>query len=127
MVGNGKGSWEDSKGGFVATSIIRDSSSSAIALVLAYALVVLSLWKVDTGLAGRRLTAFGGNDAVATSLVPPNGPAESSSELYRLLVATNEQSGVSPAGDRTEAQNEEVRRLTALSLMLYVTADVVKK
>lgn len=111
----------------MATSIIRDSGSSAIALVLAYALVVLSLWKVDTGLAGRRLTAFGGNDAVATSLVPPIAPAESSSELYRLLVATNEQSGVSSAGDGREAQNVEVRRLTALSLMVYVTADVVKK
>ena len=111
----------------MATSIIRDSSSSAIALVLAYALVVLSLWKVDTGLAGRRLTAFGGNDAVATRLAPPNVSDESSSELYRLLVATNEQSGVSSAGDRTEAQNEEVRRLTALSLMVYITADRVRK
>jgi hypothetical protein len=112
----------------MATSFIRDSSSSAFALVLAYSLIILSLWKVDTGLAERQSsTAVEGSSAVKTTLAPPKAPDESSSELYRLLVATNEQSGVSSAGDRTEAQNEEVRRLTALSLMLYVTADVVKK
>jgi hypothetical protein len=59
--------------------------------------------------------------------VPPNAPAESSSELYRLLVATIEQSGVNSAGDGIEARNEEVRRLTALSLMVYVTEDGIKK
>jgi hypothetical protein len=111
----------------MATSFIRDSSSSAFALVLAYSLVLLSLWKVDTGLAERRpSTALEGSSAVETTLTPPKAPEESSSELYRLLVSTPEQSDGRSTENGTEA-NEEVRRLTALSLILYVTEDGIKR
>ena len=37
----------------MTTPIIRSFNSSAYALVLAYALILLSLWKVDMGLVGR--------------------------------------------------------------------------
>lgn len=112
----------------MATSFIRDSSSSAFALVLAYSLIILSLWKVDTGLAERQSSAtVEGSSAVKTTLAPPKAPDESSSELYRLLVSTPEQFHVSLAGNGTEAQNEEVRRLTTLSLILYVTEDGIKR
>jgi hypothetical protein len=60
----------------MATSFIRDSSSSAFALVLAYSLVLLSLWKVDTGLAERRpSTALEGSSAVKTTLASIYEPA----------------------------------------------------
>jgi hypothetical protein len=113
-------------GGSMATSFFRNSSSSAFAIVLAYALVILSLWKVDTELAGRgSSTAFEGS-GVVKNLAPTNAPDESYSELYRLLVSIPEQSGARSAKNGTEA-NEEVRRLTALSLILYVTGDGIKR
>jgi hypothetical protein len=112
----------------MATSFFGDSSSSAFALVLAYALVILSLWKVDTGLVGRRSsTAFEGSGVIKTTLAPPNAPDESRSELYRLLASTSEQFHIRLAGNGTEAQNEEVRRLMAVSLILYVTEDGIKR
>ena len=112
----------------MATSFFRDSSSSAFALVLAYALVILSLWKVDTGLGGRQsLTASEGSGVIKITLPLRNVPDESSSELYRLLISTPEQSNVWSAENRTEAQNEEVRRLTALSLIVYATGDGIKR
>jgi hypothetical protein len=111
----------------MATSFSRDSSSSAFALVLAYSLIILALWKVDTGLAGRQSsTAVEGSSAVKTTLPLPKAPDESSSELYRLLVSIPEQSDVRSIENGIEA-NEEVRRLTALSLILYVTEDGIKK
>ena len=111
----------------MATSFIRDSSSSAFALVLAYSLIILALWKVDTGLAERQSsTAVEGSSAVKTTFAPPKAPDESSSELYRLLVSTPEQSDVRSIKNGIEA-NEEVRRLTALSLILYVTEDGIKR
>jgi hypothetical protein len=109
----------------MAASFITDSSSSAFALVLAYSLIILALWKIDTGLAERQSsTAVEGSSAVKTTLAAPKAPDESSSELYRLLVSTPEQSRSIENG--IEA-NEEVRRLTALSLILYVTEDGIKK
>jgi hypothetical protein len=111
----------------MATSFIRDSSSSAFAVILAYSLIILALCKVDTGLAGRQSsTAVEGTSAVKTTLASPKAPDESSSELYRLLVSTPEQSDVRSIENGIEA-NEEVRRLTALSLILYVTEDGIKK
>ena len=110
----------------MATSFIRDSSSSASALVLAYSLIILALWKVDTGLAERQPSTAVEGSAVKTTLAPPKAPDESSSELYRLLVSTPEQSYVRSIENGIEA-NEEVRRLTALSLILYVTEDGIKR
>jgi hypothetical protein len=105
----------------------NSSNNSAYALVLAYALVVLSLWKVDTGLIGRTgLAASGGNNVVATR----SAPIEASDEptQYRLLVSMLEQSGVNPSARiGTDAQNEEVRRLAALALMVYVAGDGIRR
>jgi hypothetical protein len=51
------------------------SNSSAYALIVAYALVVLSLWKIDTGLVERPgFTAWDGNNAVATRFAPTRQP-----------------------------------------------------
>ena len=67
--------------------VIRSSNSSAYALFLAYALIVLSLWKVDIGLTGRTgLTVSSGNNVVATRFAPLKPPDEARIH-YRLLVS----------------------------------------
>jgi hypothetical protein len=90
--------------------------------MLAYALILLSLWKVDMGLAGRPgFTAWGGDNPVARRFASAQTADESRSEVYRLLASTLEGSDTTPsAGVGTEPQNEERRRLTALALMVYV-------
>ena len=115
----------------MATPTVRSSNTSAYALVLAYALVVLSLWKVDMGLVGRPgFTAGDGNNAVATRFAPTQTADESLSEVYRLLASTLERSDTiasAGVGTGTEPQNEERRRLAALALMVYVTGDGIRR
>jgi hypothetical protein len=108
--------------------VIRSSNSSAYALFLAYALIVLSLWKVDIGLIGRTgLTVSSGNNVVATRFAPIKPPDESRIH-YRLLVSMLEQSDLTPSvGIGTDAQNEEDRRLAALALMVYATGDGIRR
>jgi hypothetical protein len=105
------------------------SNSSAYALILAYILVVLSLWKIDTGLVGRpEFTAWGGNNAVATRFAPTPTADDSRSEVYRLLASTLEQFDAMPsAAIGADPQNEELRRLTAVALMVYVTGDGIRR
>jgi hypothetical protein len=106
--------------------VIRSSNSSAYALFLAYALIVLSLWKVDIGLIGRTgLTVSSGNNVVATRFAPVKPPDESRTH-HRLLLSRLEHSGVNPSA-RTEAQNKEARRLAALAVMVYVTGDGIRR
>jgi hypothetical protein len=112
----------------MANPVIWSSNSSAYALFLAYALIVLSLWKVDIGLIGRTgLTVSSGNNVVATRFTPTKPPDESRIH-YRLLVSMLEQSGVTPSiGIGPDAQNKEDRRLAALALMVYVTGDGIRR
>jgi hypothetical protein len=112
----------------MAKAGIGSSSNSAYPLFLAYALVVLSLWKVDTGLIGRTgLAASGGNKVVATRSAPIE-PSDESRTQYRLLVSMLEQSGFNPSARiGTDPQNEEVRRLAALALMVYVAGDGIRR
>ncbi len=112
----------------MANPVTGSSDKSAYPLFLAYALVVLSLWKVDTGLIGRTgLTASGGNNVVATRFAPIKLPDEARTH-HRLLVSMLEQSGVNPSARiGTEAQNEEVRRRAALAVMVYVTGDGIRR
>ena len=112
----------------MANPVIASSDNSAYPLFLAYALVVLSLWMVDTGLLGRTgLPPSGSNNVVATPFAPIRSPDESDTP-HRLLVSMLEQSGVNPSARiGTEAQNEEVRRLAALALKVYVTEDGIRR
>jgi hypothetical protein len=108
----------------------NSSNSSAYALLLAYALVVLSLWKVDTGLIGRPgSTAGGGNNTVATRFAPSRtADDDSRSEVYHLLASMLEASDATPsAAIGADAQNEELRRLAALTLMVYVAGDGIRR
>jgi hypothetical protein len=112
----------------MANPVIGSSNSSAYALFLAYALIVLSLWKVDIGLIGRTdLTVSSGNNVVTTRFAPIKPPEESRTH-DRLLVSMLEQSGVTPSvGLGTHAQNKEDRRLAALALMVYAIGDGIRR
>jgi hypothetical protein len=105
------------------------SNSSAYALILAYILIVLSLWKLDTGLIGRPgFTAWGGNNAVATRFAFTGTADESRSEVYRVLASVLEQSDAAPSpGIAVDPEDEELRRLTALALMIYATGDGIRR
>jgi hypothetical protein len=107
----------------------HSSNSSAYPLLLAYALIVFSLCKVDTGLVGRRgFTAWDGNNAVATRFAPIPTADDSRSEVYRLLASVLEQSDATPsAAVEADPQNEELRRLAALTLMVYVAGDGIRR
>jgi hypothetical protein len=115
------------QGNFMANPVIGSSNNSAYPLFLAYALVVLSLLKVDMGLIGRTgLTASGSNNVVATAFAPIRSPDEFGTH-HRLLVSMLE-SRVNPSTRiGTDAQNEEVRRLAALALMVYVAGDGIRR
>jgi hypothetical protein len=105
------------------------SNSSAYAVILAYILLVLSLWKLDAGLVGRPgFTAWGGNNAVATRFAPTLTADESRSEVYRILASVLEQSDATPSpGIAVDPEDEELRRLTALALMIYATGDGIRR
>ena len=113
----------------MASPVIRSSDNSAYPLFLAYALILLSLWKVDLGLIGRTgVTVSGGNNVIATRFAPIK-PLDESRTHYRLLLSVLESSDGTSAGRiGTEAQNEEeVRRLAALALIVYVTGDGIRR
>ena len=86
---------------------------------------MLSLSKVDGGLVGRPgFTSWKGDSAVATRLAPTVAGDESSSEVYRLLASIVEPPDATPLpGVGADPQNEELRRLTALALMVYLDGD----
>jgi hypothetical protein len=113
----------------MAAPNITSSNSSSYVLVLAYALIVLSLWKVDMGLVGRPgFTASGGNTAVAQRFAATQTADESRSEVYHLFASMLERSDATPSGRvGTEPQDEELRRLAALALMVYVAEDGIRR
>ena len=75
-------------------------ATSFYSLVLAYALIVLSLWKVDMGLVGRPgLTSWGGDSA--TRLAPTAAGDESRSEVFRLLASLFELSDATPSARKS--------------------------
>ena len=114
----------------MVTPVIRSSNNSSYPLLLAYALVLLSLWMVDMGFLGRAgLTVSGGNNVVATRF-PAIKPPDELRSHERLLVSMLEQADVTSPAARigADGQNEEeVRRLAALALIVYVTGDGIRR
>ena len=114
----------------MVTPVIRSSNNSAYPLVLAYALILLSLWMVDMGLLGRAGPIVSGdNNVVATRFAAIKPPDELRS-YERLLVSMLEQADLTSPAARIGAddQNEEgVRRLAALALIVYVTGDGIRR
>jgi hypothetical protein len=104
---------------------ITSSNRSPYSLALAYALIVLSLSKVDAGLVGRPgFTSWKGNSAVPTALAPTVTGDESRFEVYRLFASIVEPSDATPSPRvGADPENEELRRLTALALIVYLVGD----
>lgn len=112
----------------MANSVSGSSDNSAYPLFLAYALILLSLWKVDMGLIGRtRLAATGGDNVVTTRFARVEA-LDGSRTHDRLLASMLEHATADPlAKTGTDPQNEEVRRLAALALMVYVAGNGIKR
>jgi hypothetical protein len=89
----------------MAAPNITSSNRSPYSLVLAYALIVLSLSKVDAGLVGRPgFTSWKADSGVATRLSATAAADESRSEVYRLLASIVEPSDATPsAGVRSRS------------------------
>ena len=112
----------------MANAVSGRSDTPAYPLFLAYALILLSLWKVDMGLIGRTRVASSGSDHVIATRLARVESLDNSPTDYRLLVSMLEQSSVNPSARiGIDAQNEEVRRLAALALMVYVAGDGIRR
>jgi hypothetical protein len=92
------------------------SQSSVYAVIIAYALILLALWKVDLGLTTpSSWKSLGLSIPVAVSLPPAPLDNPTSLLLNRLLLA-------GPNADATET-----RRVATVALMLYASGDGVKR
>ena len=99
--------------------------SSAYPLLLALALVALSLWRVDTGLVEQQFSTQAGGDNAATSIAAFDPQADSRSQLRAASV--DDLAFGSWGGIPVTADNEEVRRKATVALMVYATADGIRR
>jgi hypothetical protein len=99
----------------------------AFPLVLAYALMMLSLWAVDLGLVGRPfLTPSNGSNAGARSFAPSKALNKSHSQVYGLPATPKQSASDTWAAVATEAQNEQVRRMAAIALIVYGSRMILR-
>jgi hypothetical protein len=109
---------------FMATPVNGSSGSSTypLFLFLAYALIVLALWRVDTGLVERQSAPSGDNIAV-TSSTPPQDDSRSHLRAASLEDLAFGSWGTIPV----RAENEEVRRKATVALMVYATGNGIRR
>ena len=99
------------------------SGSTVYALILALALIGLSLWSVDTGLVEQQSAPSSGDISV-TSLVPP----QDNSRSDRQRAASLEDLAFGSWGTiHVESENEEVRRKATVALMVYATGNGIRR
>jgi hypothetical protein len=108
----------------MAAPVPAPSGSSAypLFLFLAYALILLSLWRVDTALVEQQSATSDGDIAV-TSLAP----AQDDSRSHRRAVSLEDLAFGSWGAIPIEAENEEVRRIATLALMVYGTGNGIRR
>lgn len=107
----------------MAAPSVTPSSSSAYPLLLAYALVVFSLWTVDTGIVEQQSAPSGGNNAVTSSPLDPQHDSPS-----QLRVSSVEDLAFGSWGaTRREVENEDMRRKATVALMVYATGDGLRR
>ena len=98
------------------------SSAYPLSLYLAFALIMLSLWRVDTGLVEQQSVPSG--DFRATSLAPPQDDSRSD----RQRAASLEDLAFGSWGTiQVESENEEVRRKATVALMVYATGNGIRR
>jgi hypothetical protein len=91
-------------------------------LSLAFALIVLSLWRVDSGLVGQQSAPSVGDIAV-TSLAPPHEDSRS----HRRGASLEDLAFGSWGAIQIEPENEAVRRKATLALMVYATGNGIRR
>ena len=110
----------------MAGPVPNPSGSSAYPLSLfpAFALIILSLWRVDTGLVEQQSAPSAGNNAVTTS-APSDLQYEPRSHLR---TGSLEDLAFGSWGTiQIESENEEVRRKATIALMVYATGNGIRR
>jgi len=103
---------------------VRESSGSpvyALPLFLAFVLMVVSLWRVDTGLVEQHSAPSG--DIAVTSLAPPQEDPPSDRRAASLEDLAFGSWGTIPI----DSENEEVRRKATVALMVYATGNGIRR
>ena len=103
-------------------STAAGTPSYALVLALAYALVLLSLWRVDRGLVEQQSVPSRGDIGV-TRLAPPQFGSRSHSRAASLEDLAFGSWGAIPI----ESENEEIRRKATVALMVYATGNGVRR
>ena len=98
------------------------SSAYPLSLSLAFALIVLSLWRVDTGLVEQQ-SATSDGDIAMTSVAP----AQDDSRYYRRAASLEDLAFGSWGTIPIESENEEVRRTATVALMVYATGNGIRR
>jgi len=104
---------------------VRDSSGSSaypISLSLAFVLIVLSLWRVDSGLVEQQSAASGGDIAV-TSVAP----AQDNSRAHLRADSLEDLAFGSWGTIPIESENEEVHRKATVALLVYATGNGIRR
>jgi len=96
--------------------------SYALVLSLAYVLIILSLWTVDSGLVEQQSGPSRG-DIGMTSLAPPQYHSRS----HRQTVYVEDIAFGSWGANQIRSDDEEVRRKTTLALMVYATGNGIRR
>jgi hypothetical protein len=109
---------------FMSAPVPTPSGSPAypLFLFLAFALTVLSLWGVDTGLVEQQTVPSGGGIAT-TSLAPPQDDSRSHRQTASLEDLAFGSWGAIPI----ESAGEAVRRKATIALMVYATGNGVRR
>ena len=108
----------------MAAPVPDPSGSSAYPLILflAYALILLSLWRVDTGLVEQQ-SATSDVDIALTGVAA----AQDGSRSHRRAASLEDIAFGSWGAIPIEADNEEVRRKATVALMVYATGNGIRR
>jgi hypothetical protein len=98
------------------------SSAYPFSLFLAFALLVISLWRVDSGLVQQQSTSSR-RDIILASLAPPQGDLSS----HRRAASLEDLAFGSWGPLQLESENEEVRRKATVALMVYATGNGIRR
>ena len=98
------------------------SSAHRLSLFLVFALIVLSLWRVDTGLVEQQSAASDGDSAVTTL-----APAQDDSRSHRRVASLEDLAFGSWGMIPIESENEEARRKATVALIVYATGNGIRR
>ena len=104
---------------------VPDPSRSAaypVSLFLAFVLIVLSLWRVDTGFVEQQSATADGDSAMISV-----APAQNDSRSHRRAASLEDLAFGSWGTIPIESVNEEVRRKASVALMVYATGNGIRR